>query len=250
MLVRYRFLSLLLVLLAASSCSKKTAQEQAAEVAATTDGDEIDPYANLVFTFDEKVVDEARQNRWDTTRYVTFSPAVRGKFKWTGDRELTFSPLQPFRPSTVFAAALRPETLPSGKQKLALNRPKFHTPALDMAAPQVFYGSSKRAAGTAELRLNLVFNYPVRPADVKTRLTVTQDGKPVAFEVVTRPRPTALVGVARSPRTCATGVPPVTLERGSRPAPGRLRTHATTRPLTAQVAVPDPARPCWCARSP
>ena len=36
-----------------------------------------------------------------------------------------------------------------------------------MAAPQVFYGSSKRAAGTAELRANLVFNYPVRPADVR-----------------------------------------------------------------------------------
>ena len=54
---------LLLTLLAASSCSKKTAQEQATATTATTDGDEIDPYSNLVFTFDEKVVDEARQNR-------------------------------------------------------------------------------------------------------------------------------------------------------------------------------------------
>ena len=182
MLVRFRFLPLLLVLLAASSCSKKTAQEQAkAEI--QTDGDEIDPYSNLVFTFDEQVVNEAQLNRWDTTRFVAFSPNVRGKFKWTGDRELTFSPLEPFRPSTVFKANLRPETLPSGKQKLALNRARFHTPYLDMAAPQVFYGSSKRAAGTAELRANLVFNYPVRPADVKSRLTVTQDGKPVFFEI-------------------------------------------------------------------
>ena len=108
MLVHFRFLPLLFLLLAASSCSKKTAREQAAETAATTDGDEIDPYSNLVFTFDEKVVDEGQQNRWDTTRYVTFSPAIRGKFKWTGDQELTFSPLEPFRPSTVFSANLRP----------------------------------------------------------------------------------------------------------------------------------------------
>ena len=154
MLARYRFLPLLLMLLAASSCSKKTAQEQAAATA-QTDGDEIDPYANLVFTFDEKVVDEGKLNQWDTTRFVTFSPNIRGKFKWTGDRELTFSPLEPFRPSTVFSASLRPATLPSDKQQLALNRPRFHTPYLNMAAPQVFYGSSKRAAGTAELRANL-----------------------------------------------------------------------------------------------
>ena len=87
MLARYRFLPLLLLLLAASSCSKKTAREQAAATV-QTDGDEIDPYSNLVFTFDEKVVDEGKLNHWDTTRFVTFSPNIRGKFKWTGDREL------------------------------------------------------------------------------------------------------------------------------------------------------------------
>ena len=55
---------------------KKTAREQAAATA-QTDGDEIDPYSNLVFTFDEKVVDESKINQWDTTRFVTFSPATR-----------------------------------------------------------------------------------------------------------------------------------------------------------------------------
>ncbi|MGY3089789.1 uncharacterized protein YfaS (alpha-2-macroglobulin family) [Hymenobacter sp. UYAg731] len=234
MLARYRFLPLLLLLLAASSCSKKTAQEQAAETA-QTDGDEIDPYSNLVFTFDEKVVDEGQQNRWDTTRYVTFSPKIRGKFKWTGDRELTFSPLEPFRPSTVFSASLRPETLPSGKQKLALNRPKFHTPYLDMAAPQVFYGSSKRAAGTAELRANLVFNYPVRPSDVKSRLKVTQGGKPVAVEVNSA-EPDAMVAVTFM-QDVQPGTPvQIDIAPGLRPATG---TKATEKVLTAQAEIPD-----------
>ncbi|GAA4026981.1 alpha-2-macroglobulin family protein [Hymenobacter glaciei] len=234
MLVRYRFLPLLLLLLAASSCSKKTAQEQATEMA-QTDGDEIDPYSNLVFTFDEKVVDEAQQNRWDTTRFVTFSPNIRGKFKWTGDRELTFSPLEPFRPSTVFSANLRPETLPSDKQKLALNRPKFHTPYLDMAAPQVFYGSSKRAAGTAELRANLVFNYPVRPSDVKSRLKVTQDGKPVAVEVNSA-EPDAVVAVTFMQDVRQGSPVQIDIAPGLRPATG---TKATEKTLTAQAEIPD-----------
>ncbi|MFD2718266.1 alpha-2-macroglobulin [Hymenobacter monticola] len=234
MLARYRFLPLLLVLLAAASCSKKTAQEQAAETA-QTDGDEIDPYSNLVFTFDEKVVDEDKQNRWDTTRYVTFSPNIRGKFKWTGDRELTFSPLEPFRPSTVFSASLRPEALPSDKQKLALNRPKFHTPYLSMAAPQVFYGSSKRAAGTAELRANLVFNYPVRPSDVKSRLKVTQGGKPVAVEVNSA-EPDDMVAVTFM-QDVQPGTPvQIDIAPGLRPAAG---TKATEQTLSAQAEIPD-----------
>ncbi|GAA3988417.1 alpha-2-macroglobulin family protein [Hymenobacter antarcticus] len=233
--VRFRFLPLLFLLLAASSCSKKTAQEQATETAATTDGDEIDPYSNLVFTFDEKVVDEGQQNRWDTTRFVTFLPNIRGKFKWTGDRELTFSPLEPFRPSTVFQAKLRPETLPSGKQKLALNRPKFHTPYLSMAAPQVFYGSSKRAAGTAELRANLVFNYPVRPADVKSRLKVTQDGKPVAVEINSA-EPDQLVAFTFMQDVRPDSPIQIDIAPGLRPATG---SKATEKPLTAQAQVPD-----------
>jgi len=225
---------LFFTLLGASSCSKKTAQEQAA-AEAQTDGDEIDPYANLVFTFDEKVVDEGQQNRWDTTRYVTFEPAVRGKFKWTGDRELTFSPLEPFRPSTVFKANLRPEALPSGKQKLSLNRAKFHTPYLDMSAPQVFYGSSRRAAGTAELRANLVFNYPVRPADVKSRLRVTQDGKPVAVEVNSA-EPDRMLALTFM-QEVKTGTPvQIDIAPGLRPATG---TKPTEKALSAQAEVPD-----------
>ncbi|MDQ2769020.1 MAG: MG2 domain-containing protein, partial [Bacteroidota bacterium] len=225
---------LFLTLLAASSCSKKTAKEQAADMA-QTDGDEIDPYANLTFTFDDAVVDSRQIDRWDTTQFVKFSPAVRGKFKWTGPRELTFSPLTPFRPSTVFKADLQPSTLPSGKQELALNRPKFHTPYLKMATPQVFYGSSKRAAGTAELAANLVFNYPVRPADVRSRLRVSQDGKPVAVEISTA-EPDATLGLTFKQEVKVGSPLQIDIAPGLKPATG---TVATTTTLTAQADVPD-----------
>jgi uncharacterized protein YfaS (alpha-2-macroglobulin family) len=235
MLARYRFLPLLLLLLASvTSCSKKSAEEQATE-SARGDGDEIDPYANLVFTFDEAVVADAQLNRWDTTQYVTFTPAVRGKFKWTADRELTFSPLEPFRPSTVFNAVLRTQAMPSGKQKLALNRQKFHTPYLDMAAPQVFYGRSQRATGTAELRANLVFNYPVRPADLRPLLKVTQDGKPVAIEVSSA-EPDRMVAVNFMQELRPGSPVQIDVAPGLRPVAGST---PTTQALTAQAEVPD-----------
>ncbi|MBF9236878.1 alpha-2-macroglobulin family protein [Hymenobacter sp. BT683] len=234
MLLRFRFLPLLLLLLATASCSKKTAQEQAATE--QTDGEEIDPYSNLVFTFDEAVVADAQLNRWDTTQYVKFNPAVRGKFKWTGDRELTFSPLEPFRPSTVFDAALQTQTLPSGKQQLALNRKRFHTPYLGMATPQVFYGRSTRAAGTAELRANLVFNYPVRPADLRPRLRVSQDGKPVAVQLITA-EPDKILGLSFAQDVKPGAALTVEVAPGLTPAVGG---KATEKPLLAQLEVPEP----------
>ncbi|MEJ7659950.1 MAG: hypothetical protein WKG07_10155 [Hymenobacter sp.] len=120
---------MLLGLFATLSCSKKTDAEQ--DTAAQAAGEEIDPYQNLVFNFDEPVVPASQAGRWDTTRYVRFEPAIRGKFKWLNEgRELVFSPLEPFRPSTAFSANLRSATLPSGKQNLTLSRTRFHTPFL------------------------------------------------------------------------------------------------------------------------
>ncbi|MDJ0365118.1 MG2 domain-containing protein [Hymenobacter sp. H14-R3] len=175
---------LLLALLATFSCSKKDAQTQA-DAQAQAAGEEIDPYQNLVFSFDEPVVNASQVNRWDTTRYVQFEPAIKGKFKWMNDgRELVFSPLEPFRPSTAFSANLRSATLPSGKQKLTLSRSKFHTPFLELKAAQVFYGRSRRAGG-AELRANVLFNYAVRPADLRPLLQLSQGGRPVAFTLTT-----------------------------------------------------------------
>ncbi|WP_035564905.1 alpha-2-macroglobulin family protein [Hymenobacter sp. IS2118] len=234
MLFRLRFLPLLFLLLATASCSKKTAEEQAATE--QTDGEEIDPYSNLVFTFDEAVATDDQLNRWDTTQYVAFSPAVRGKFKWTGDRELTFSPAEPFRPSTVFDAALRPENMPSGKQELVLNRKRFHTPYLGMAAPQVFYGRSTKATGTVELRANLVFNYPVRPVDLRPLLRVTQNGKPVAVQLISA-EPDKILGISFAQDVKPGAALTLEIAPGLVPAVGG---KATEKPLTAQLEVPEP----------
>ena len=235
--MRLRFL-LLAPLLLTFSCSKKSTNEQAANSAAQaqTDGDEIDPYQNVVFTFDEAVANEDQLNQWDTTQYVRFTPAVRGKFKWTGEKELTFSPYSPFRPSTVFGAVLRTEKLPSDRQKPVLKRTKFHTPFLRMETPQVFYSRSKKATGTAELQANLVFNYPVRPSDLRPRLKITQDGQPVPFEL-SAVEPDKLLAVS-FPQDVRPGAPlQVEIAPGLNAVAGE---RPTTQPLTALAEVPNP----------
>jgi uncharacterized protein YfaS (alpha-2-macroglobulin family) len=232
---RYLLPLLFLALTANFSCSKKASQEQA-DAATQAVGEEIDPTQNLVFSFDEPVVPASQAGRWDTTRYVQFEPAIKGKFKWVNDgRELVFSPLEPFRPSTAFSANLRSAALPSGKQKLTLARSKFHTPFLEMKGAQVFYGRSNRASGTAELRANVLFNYPVRPADLRSRLHLTQGGRPVAF-TLTAAEPDRALALTITQEVGANQPLHFEVDAGLKAVAG---SQPTTGPLQADTEVPD-----------
>ncbi|HET9502229.1 MAG TPA: MG2 domain-containing protein [Hymenobacter sp.] len=227
---------LLLPLFATFSCSKKADQETQTTTSNQADGEEIDPYQNISFAFDEPVAPATPEGQWDTTRYVQFSPAIKGKFKWTNEgRELVFSSYEPLPPSTVIEASLRPSALPSGKQSLKLDRSKFHTPLVAMSSPQVFYGRSEQAVGTAELRANLVFNYPVRPADLRPRLSLSQNGRPVAFTVTAvEPDKTLAVNINQEVKP---GEPlQVTVAPGLQAVAG---SRATTAPLVASATVPE-----------
>jgi uncharacterized protein YfaS (alpha-2-macroglobulin family) len=225
-------LPLLVLLAVLCACSKS-----GSDAGQDPNGEEIDPYQNLVFQFADAVVTPELQDRWDTVQVVSFEPALRGKFKWTSDRELIFSPSTPFKPSTNFKATLRKDALPEGKRNAELpeNRQKFHTPYLELQEPKAFWGRSSQAAGTAEMRVELPFNYAVKPADVKPLLRVTQDGQPVAFEVSGEPGEVVRVRLNQQVRP---GTPlTVALAQG-------LHAVGSDQPSTAdyetQVTVPDP----------
>ncbi|RPD47004.1 alpha-2-macroglobulin family protein [Hymenobacter sediminis] len=225
-------LPLLVLLALLCACSKS-----GSDATSDPNGEEIDPYQNLVFQFADAVASPEQQDRWDTVQVVKFEPAMRGKFKWTSDRELIFSPSTPFKPSTAFTATLRKEALPEGKQGVELpqNRQKFHTPYLQLQEPQAFWGRSERAAGTAEMRVELPFNYSVKPADVKPLLRVTQDGQPVAFEVSGEPGQVVRVSLNQQVRP---GSPlTVALTQGLR---AQGSDQASTADYEKQVQVPDP----------
>jgi len=232
-----RLLPLLFLALSANfSCSKKTDQEQAQTDTTAADGEEIDPYQNITFAFEEPVAPTTPEGKWDTTRYVQFEPAIRGKFKWANEgRELVFSSYEPLPPSTVFTASLRPAALPSGKQKVTLDRTKFHTPLVALGSVQVFYGRSEQAVGTAELRANLVFNYSVRPADLRPRLSLSQNGRPVAF-TLTAVEPDHTLGLTINQEVKPGEPLQFSVTPGLKAVAG---SQATTAPLVATATVPE-----------
>ncbi|KAA9332164.1 alpha-2-macroglobulin family protein [Hymenobacter busanensis] len=226
-------LPLLVLLALLCACSKPGADD------ASADGEEIDPYENLVFSFDEPVAAAEQTSRWDTTQYVRFEPAVRGKFMWTSDRELVFSPAHPFSPSTAFKAEWRPQALPKEAQRKLpeLKRRRFHTPYLDMTIPQVFWTAGSNGPA---VRLNVGFNYPVRPADVGQHLLLTANGQQVPFEVVSA-QADKVVGVQPTQAIAAGSAIQLVLSPGLMPVGAPAQADTTNRRrLSGSVTVPDP----------
>lgn len=148
---------------------------------------EINLQQNLTFTFSEDLAHDTLIDKWVDTEYISFKPEVKGKFKWTSQKELVFSPEISFQPSTDYVGTLESElveNLPLPAQKLSLGGEKefkFHTPYLALVEAQALW--SVNSQGSPEIRLNVDFNYKVNPADVANLTTLTIDKQAVTFKV-------------------------------------------------------------------
>lgn len=174
--------TLLLSVVIFTRCSKNLV-----EVQKTDFKEEIATQQNLKFTFSQDLVADNKLNLWDTTSYLSFTPKVKGKFKWVSKNELIFSPVKGFQPSTDYKATLQdalvkaaPNKVPDVNKK---NNIAFHTPYLNLEDSDVFWAQDNRR--TKQLRINLNFNYKVKPQSIKNILSVKSNGKQIqSYRVV------------------------------------------------------------------
>src|SRR5450631_92346 len=88
--------------------------------------DEVAPLTNLVFRFDKTLIADSLINRWDSTKYISFEPAVAGKFRWEHGDELVFSPSAPLLPATNYRATLNNDILQFSKYSHFGNADDIH----------------------------------------------------------------------------------------------------------------------------
>lgn len=188
----FSFVWLAVFLVLATSCSKN-------DLAVTSKNFEsqVELQQNLVLEFSHPLVADSLVGAWDTTRYVSFQPAVQGSFKWTSPTTLVFSPSKGFRPSTAYKAELTESLLTNAakreQKRVALPSEKtldFHTPYLALssleatwiranAETSVSAGASNNTAPSVELRLDFAFNYNVSPQNLAERLQISLDGRSI-----------------------------------------------------------------------
>src|SRR5665213_458914 len=77
--------------------------------------DEVPALTNLIFRFDKPLVNDSLTSHWDSTRYISFEPAIPGKFRWEHPDELIFSPSIPLSPATSYRATLKSDILQYSK---------------------------------------------------------------------------------------------------------------------------------------
>ena len=147
-------------------------------------GDEVQQTQNLTFTFNKNVGPTNQFGDWDSTQYVRFIPAVRGKFKWTAPNELVFSPTRAFDAATDYRAELTDDLLKrSDKKDLKISGDDiaFHTPYLQLTSTENWWSRS-RETGQPVAKTRLNFNYPVSSAEVAVKLVVSTENKPLVAQ--------------------------------------------------------------------
>ncbi len=154
------------------------------EVVSTNFSDVISPQQNLVFRFNDDVVNDTLVNEWDTTSYVHFEPAMEGRYKWTAKNELSFTPAREFLPNTEYKMEITSAVLTKGTLKSSLGPDtKFsaHTPYVALEFCDASWVSVKERGGAIELAVRLHFNYPVSSESVSQLLHLKFNDKDMQF---------------------------------------------------------------------
>ena len=157
-------------------------------------GDEVQQTQNLTFTFNKNVGPTSQFGDWDSTQYVRFIPAVRGKFKWTAPNELVFSPARAFDPATDYRAELTDDLLKRSDTKdlkISGDEIAFHTPYLQLTGTENWWSRS-RETGQPVAKSRLTFNYPVSSAEVIGKLAVAAENKPLTAQASPSDSPNAV----------------------------------------------------------
>lgn len=181
------FKSIAIALLAISifSCSKKGQ----VEIKSTNISEEISLQQNIVIEFSENIVGDSALDSWTEEQLVTFTPAVKGMFKWTATNELTFSPTSSFAASTDYKAEISELILKEAVDKtLKLGDEiefKFHTPYLNLVQIDNYWAKKESNKAINEVRMTLTFNYKINPTQLKELIEVSIDSKPLAVDFYT-----------------------------------------------------------------
>jgi hypothetical protein len=182
----FRFGGLLaagLLLFALTYCSRLPFKE--VTVVGRNFDDEIQQTQNLTFTFNKNVGPTGQLDEWDSTQYVRFKPAMRGKFKWTAPNELIFSPAVAFAAATDYRAELTDDLLKRTDQKdltISGDEIAFHTPYLQLTDTETWWARS-RETGQPIAKMRLNFNYPLSSVEIGNKLAVSSEDKNLTTQV-------------------------------------------------------------------
>lgn len=202
--------------------------------------DEVPQLGNLVFRFSKPLMKDSLLNRWDSTAYVSFEPAIPGRFRWESPSELVFSPARPLAPATSYTATIRKSVLEYSDYDVVQQGDKltFRTPDLALENSNVTWVLPDEQSKTAVPQIDLYFNYPVDPAALKDKLEIEIEGKPAQFTAITASESAKIsyriTGLNLQDKDYETII---RIAKGLLPKDGR---NGTPEPIASRSGIPSP----------
>lgn len=228
----------ILVSLIAGTIFLSACNRDAATLSFTNAKGEVPQLGNLVFRFNQSMVQDSMLNMWDSTDYIAFEPAIKGKFRWESPDQLVFSPAQPLNPATNYTAEVKKSVLRFSKYNSVKggDEIEFHTPNLSLDNSQVVWMGE--SSTTAVPQMDLIFNYGVDPNDLKDKLKLELDGRKLDYTPLTASADNRISlrinGLKTEDKDYQVKL---TIDKGLKPEGG---SNATTEPLVTTLSIPSP----------
>jgi len=202
---------------------------------------EVPQLGNLVFRFSNSLVKDSMLNQWDSTEYISFEPSIKGRFRWQSPDELVFSPSTQLMAATAYKAKIGSEVLRHSKYGAVKNADglNFHTPALTLDYAQVTWVLQDEQSRVPVPQVDLYFNYRIDPNELKDKLKIEVDGKPMQHTVQTLSADNKISvrinGLAKTEDKNYDAK--IIIDKGLKPEDG---TNVTTDALTSSLSIPSP----------
>jgi len=202
---------------------------------------EVPQLGNLVFRFSNSLVKDSMLNQWDSTEYISFEPSIKGRFRWQSPDELVFSPSTQLMAATAYKAKIGSEVLRHSKYGAVKNADglNFHTPALTLDNAQVTWVLQDEQSRVPVPQVDLYFNYRIDPNELKDKLKIEVDGKPMQHTVQTLSADNKISvrinGLAKTEDKNYDAK--IIIDKGLKPEDG---TNVTTDALTSSLSIPSP----------
>lgn len=199
---------------------------------------EVPILGNLVFRFNHSLAKDSMLNAWDSTDYISFEPAIPGRFRWSGPDELVFSPATPLNPATAYTAKIKGTVLKYSKYNSVSGGDKisFHTPLLELNNAQALWVGESTTTATPQL--DLTFNYLISPDMVKKNLSIKADGREADFNMVTISPDNKITirlnGIKAEDKDVELKI---SLDKGLKPEKGNT---TTAEKITSSLTIPSP----------
>ena len=155
----------------------------------------IEQLTNFTIVFSHDLAPADQIDKWVDTKFITFTPNLNGKFKWSNPNTLIFSSETPLSPIQDYKAKINDEVLFKKQLSTDFEEFAFNTPDFEVEAVELFWTNIAHQDYKITVQANIKFNYAVDPNKLADFLEVKNDGNPVNDFKIMSDQTTELIAV-------------------------------------------------------